>query len=107
MKSTTVALSVLVWASGVAPALAAPGPQEACQAIATHTREAVALKKQGMAVNKAVTQLSAQSVPGSVPSAQHDFYKSKLPGAVRFAYMAGMSGEGVAAFYLKQCLQGA
>ncbi len=106
MKSTTVALSVLAWVSCAGPALAAPGPQEACQAISEQTREAVALKKQGMAVDKAVTQLSAQPVPGSVPSAQHDFYKSKLPGATRFAYMAGMSGEGAAAFYLKQCLQG-
>ena len=45
-------------------------------------------------------------VPGSVPSAQHDFYQSKLSPAIKFAYMAGMSGDGTAAFYLKQCLQG-
>ena len=106
MKPTTVALSALVWVSCAGPALAAPGPEEACQAISMQTREAVALKQQGMAVDKAVKQLSALPVPGSIPAAQRDFYQSKLPGAVRFAYMAGMSGEGVAAFYLKQCLQG-
>ena len=31
------------------------------------------------------------------------FYKGQLPGAARFAYMAGLSGDGTAKFYLKQC----
>ena len=106
MKSTTLALSALLWVSGVGLAWGAPGPQAACQALAEQTREAVALKQQGLAVDKAVARLSMQPPPDSVPAAQQDFYQGKLSGATRFAYMAGMSGEGAAAFYLKQCLQG-
>lgn len=106
MPLKSIALFAVLWVSITGSALAAPGPQEACQAISEHSREAVALKKQGVAVDKAVAQISALPVPGSVPSAQHGFYQSKLPGAIKLAYMAGMSGEGTAAFYLKQCLQG-
>lgn len=106
MLLKTVALSAVLFVSTTGSALAAPGPQEACQAISEHAREAVALKKQGIAVDKAVARFSAMPVPGSVPSAQHDFYQSKLSPAIKFAYMAGMSGDGTAAFYLKQCLQG-
>ncbi|QCB47872.1 hypothetical protein [Hydrogenophaga sp. PAMC20947] len=106
MKSKTIALSAFLVVSGIGSALAAPGPEAACQALSEQTREAVALKKQGLAVDKAVAQLSAQPVPGNIPSAQHDFYKTKLPGATRFAYMGRMSGDGMAQFYLKQCLQG-
>lgn len=106
MLLKAIALSAALWLSITGSALAAPGPQEACQAISEHTREAVTLKKQGMAVDEAVAQFSALPVPGSVPSAQRGFYQSKLPPAIKFAYMAGMSGKGIAAFYLKQCLQG-
>lgn len=106
MKWKLSVLSAVLLASGVGLAQAAPGPDEACQALAEETREAVVLKKQGIPVAKAVDSLSSKPVPDSVPAAQHDFYKSKLPGATRFAYMAGMSGDGMAKFYLKQCLQG-
>lgn len=106
MKLKTAFFFAAIFSSGPGLALAAPGPKEACQAIAEQAREAVAMKKQGLAVDKAVAQLAAKPVPDSIPSAQHGFYKSKLPGALRFAYMGGMSGDGTAAFYLKQCLQG-
>lgn len=106
MKLKMTILSAALLSSGVGLALAAPGPEEACQALAKQTREAVALKKQGQSVVQAVGSLSAQPVPHSVPAAQHDFYKTKLPPAIRFAYMGGISGDGVAQFYLKQCRQG-
>jgi hypothetical protein len=103
--NTTVLSAALLW-SGSGLALAAPGPEEACQALSERAREAAAQKKAGTPVGKAVDTLSALAVPDSVPAAQHDFYKAKLPGAIRFAYMAGMSGDGLVKFYLKQCLQG-
>ncbi len=106
MKLKTLTLSAVLCVSGAGAALAAPGPQEACQALSERAREAATLKKGGMAVDKAVESLSSLAVPDSVPAAQHDFYKAKLPGAIRFAYMAGMSGDGLVKFYLKQCLQG-
>ena len=106
MMSKPLALSAVLFLAGTASALAAPGPQAACQALSERTREAVALKQQGTPVAKAVDSLSSKPVPDSVPAAQHDFYKRKLPGATRFAYMGGMSGDGTAQFYLKQCLQG-
>lgn len=106
MNFKTSFLSAALLSSGIGLALAAPGPEEACHALAKQTREAVALKKQGQPVDKTVASLSAQPVPDSVPAAQHGFYKTKLTPAIRFAYMAGMSGDGMAQFYLKQCRQG-
>ncbi|MEZ5703140.1 MAG: hypothetical protein R3E42_16045 [Burkholderiaceae bacterium] len=87
-------------------ALAAPGPKEACGALAERAAEAVALKKQGQSADQAVSAFASQPVPASVPAAQHGFYQAKLPGATRFAFMAGMSADGAAQFYLKQCLKG-
>ena len=106
MNSKTIALSAFLLAATAGSAVAAPGPKEACQALSEQTRAAVTLKKEGVVVDKAVAQLSAQPVPSSVPSAQQDFYKPMLSGAIRFAYMGRMSADGMAAFYLKQCLQG-
>lgn len=106
MKWKTTVLAAVFWSSGVGLAWAAPGPQEACQALSERTREAATLKKQGLAVDKAVETLSSQPAPGDLPAAQQTFYKAKLPGATRFAYMARMSADGTAQFYLKQCLQG-
>lgn len=99
-------LSAVLLSSGAGLALAAPGPEEACQALSERTREAAALKKQVQSEDEAVESLSSKPVPDSVPAAQHDFYKSKLPPAIRFAYTGGMSGDGTAQFYLKQCLTG-
>lgn len=106
MKWKTTVLSAVLLSSGVGLALAAPGPEEACHALSERAREAVSMKKQGLPVGKAIAQLSSQLVPDSIPPAQHSFYKEKLSGATRFAYMAGMSGDGTAQYYLKQCMQG-
>jgi hypothetical protein len=104
LKTPFLLAALLSLTAGVASA--APGPEAACQALSAQVREAVALKKQGTAVGSAVDAVSAQPVPASVPADQHSFYQAKLPGATRFAFMAGMSGDDAAAFYLKQCLQG-
>jgi hypothetical protein len=51
--------------------------------------------------------LSSQHIPDTVPAGQVDFFSKHLPGAVRFAYVAGMSSDSTAQYYLKQCLEGA
>ena len=101
--STLVAMVCLATAGA---ARAAPGPKEACAALADRAGQAVGLKKQGQSADQAVADLASRPVPASVPADQHGFYKSKLPGAVRFALMAGMSADGTVQFYLKQCLKG-
>ena len=58
---------------------------------------------EGLPVDKAIKVLSSQAVPDTVPPVQSDFYKKQLPGAARFAYMSGLSIDGTARFYLKQC----
>jgi hypothetical protein len=100
------ALVAMACVAAAGAALAAPGPNQACAALAERAGEAVGLKKQGQSADQAVADLSSRPVPASVPADQHGFYKSKLPGAARFAFMAGMSADGTAEFYLKQCLKG-
>jgi len=97
-------LAVLLSAAAVGAASAAgAGPEAACNALAEETRSAVVLKQQGHPVDTAIRILSSKPVPDTVPPDQVAFYKKQLPGAARFAYMAKMSGDGTAKFYLKQC----
>ena len=106
MKLKFAVLFAVLFSAGVGVAQAAPGPEEACLALSERAREAVGLKKKAVPVNKAVAAQSSEPVPEGVPSAQHTFHKEKLPGVIRLAYMAGMSADGSAQFYLKQCRQG-
>ncbi|MCO5108120.1 MAG: hypothetical protein M9907_13685 [Burkholderiaceae bacterium] len=97
---STVILSTTIFGAVLA---AGPGPEAACNALAEETRSAVVLKKQGLPVDEAIKVLSSKPVPDTVPPEQADFFKKQLPGAARFAYMAGISADGAAKFYLKQC----
>jgi hypothetical protein len=105
MKRNATELAAILSSMFLGAALAAPGPgpEAACNALAEQTRQAVVLKTQGFPVEKAIMVLSSQPVPGTVPADQASFFKQQLPGAARFAYMSGMSGDGTARFYLKQC----
>lgn len=96
----------LLSALGMASAAPGPGPEAACAALAERARQAVVLKKQGLPIDKAITVLSSQPAPDTVPEEQREFYRQQLPGAARFAYAAGMSSDGAAQFYVKQCRKG-
>lgn len=92
---------LVLWAN---QAQAAPGPQAACKALAARVAQAVNLKKDGVAAEKALADLSALSTGDAVPAGDEaGFFSKRLPSAVRFAYVAGMSPENAAAYYLKQC----
>lgn len=85
-------------------ARAAPGPEAACKSLAARVEQAVNLKKQGTAAEKAVAELTALPAGDTVPAGEQTaYYSRQLPNAVRFAYVAGMSPENAAAYYLKQC----
>ena len=85
-------------------ARAAPGPEAACRALSARVEQAVNLKKQGTAAEKAVAELSALPAGHAVPAGEQTaYYGRQLPNAVRFAYVAGMNPENAAAYYLKQC----
>jgi hypothetical protein len=89
-------------------ARAASGPEAACKALAARVEQAVKLKKQGTTAEKAFAELSALPAGDAVlPGDQAAYFGKQLPGAVRFAYVAGMSPENAAAYYLKQCRIGA
>ena len=109
MNCKSIGFAVILSFTSIGSALAGsglepgPGPEAACNALAERTRQAVILKKQGLPVDKAIKVLSSQEVPDTVPPVQSDFYKKQLPGAARFAYMSGLSIDGTARFYLKQC----
>ena len=107
MKRKAIGLAVVLSATAAGAALAAPGPEAACHALAEQTRQALAMKKQGLPVDKAITALASQPVPGTVPPEQVAFYTERLPGAARFAYVEGMSGDDAAEYYVKQCRKGA
>lgn len=88
-------------------ALARPGPEPACQALAARVGQAVALKKQGVPIDKAVATLSARTSEDGIPGGgQAAYFDRQLPAAVRFAYVAGMGAENATAYYLKQCRMG-
>jgi len=110
MKQTANGFALILSSTTLCTALAAPGlgagPEPACSALSELTRQAVALKKQGVPVDKAITVLSSQPAPDIVPPGQLEFYRKQLPGAARFAYVAGMSGDGAARYYLDQCRKG-
>lgn len=104
MRPMVIGIAVILSTTALGAALAAgPGPEAACNELAEQTRQAVVLKKQGLPVDTAIKVLSSKPVPDTVPPEQADFYKGQLPGAARFAYMAGISGDGTAKFCLKQC----
>jgi hypothetical protein len=107
MRPKAIGFAAILSLTTSGAALAAPGPEAACNALAEQARQALVLKKQGLALDKAITVLSSQPVPDSVPAGQADFFRNHLPGAARFAYVAGMSSDGTAQYYLKQCLKGA
>lgn len=87
--------------------MARPGPAVACEALAARVGQAVALKKQGAPIDKAVASLSARTIEDGIPEAeQAAYFDRQLPGAVRFAYVAGMGAENATAYYLKQCRMG-
>jgi hypothetical protein len=88
-------------------ALARPGPEPACQALAARVGQAVVLKAKGTPIDKAVASLSARTPEdASLDGAQAAYFDRQLPGAVRFAYVAGMSADSATSYYLKQCRMG-
>lgn len=88
-------------------AIARPAPEATCQALAARVGQAVVLKSKGTPIDKAVASLSARTPEdGSLDDAQAAYFDRQLPGAVRFAYVAGMSVENATAYYLKQCRMG-
>lgn len=105
MKWKIIGLALILTSMtfGAAASPPGPGPEAACNALAERTRQAVILKKQGLPVDQAIKVLTSQAVPETVPPEQAEFYKKQLPGAARFAYMSGISIDGTANFYLKQC----
>lgn len=107
MRPKAIGFAAILSLTTSGAALAAPGPEAACNALAEQARQALVLKKQGLALDKAIAALSSQPIPDTVPAGQADFFSQRLPGAVRFAYVAGMSSDGTAQYYLKQCLKGA
>lgn len=106
MKRKAVGFAMFLSSTIPGASLAAPGPEAACIALAQQARQALVLKKQGLAVDKAIMVLSSQPVPEAVPPEQVGYYKQQLPGAARFAYVAGMSGDGAAQYYVKECRKG-
>ena len=107
MRPNAIGFAAILSLTSFGAALAAPGPEAACNALAEQARQALVLKKQGLALDKAIAALSSQPIPDTVPAGQADFFSKHLPGAARFAYVAGMSSDGTAQYYLKQCLKGA
>ena len=107
MQPKAIGIAAILSLTPLSATLAAPGPEAACNALAEQARQALVLKKQGLALDKAIAALSSQPIPDTVPAGQADFFSKHLPGAARFAYVAGMSSDGTAQYYLKQCLKGA
>ena len=69
--------------------------------------KAVGLKQQGVPLEKALPALSARNAEDGIPDGeQAAYFDRQLPGAVRFAYVAGMNAETATAYYLKQCRTG-
>ncbi len=108
MRRTAIGFALILssTAPAAAPATPGPGPEAACNALAEQTRQALVLKKQGLPLDKAIMVLSSHAVPDTVPPEQVALYKERLPGAARFAYVAGMSGDGAPQYYVKQCRNG-
>lgn len=107
MRPKAIGFATILSFISFGAAVAAPGPEAACNALAEQARQALVLKKQGLALDKAITMLSSQPIPDTLPAGQAGFFRNHLPGAARFAYVAGMSSDGTAQYYLKQCLKGA
>jgi hypothetical protein len=88
-------------------AMARPASEAACRALAARVGQAVELKAKGTPIDKAVSGLSARTPEdGILGDAQAAYFDRQLPGAVRFAYVAGMSAGNATAYYLKQCRTG-
>lgn len=92
---------------GASLATASFGPMAPCQALAARVGQTVALKEQGMPLDKAVGTLSAPTFEDGIVDREHAaYFERQLPGAVRFAYVAEMNAQDAAAYYLKQCRTG-
>lgn len=81
-------------------ALAGEAADPLCQALSERVAEAVILKSEGVSVNDAISQLSHLPNATEVNPA---IFNKRIKGAIRVAYMMGMSPENSAEYYLTQC----
>lgn len=108
MRRSGVAFAAVATLAALGAAWASPwpGPEAVCAARAGRTRQALVLKQHGLTVDRAIAVLSSQPAGDAVSPDQLEFFPKQLPGAACLAYAAGMSGDGTARYYLKQCRKG-